>query len=82
MNKLFDQVAKGIGCNYCHALEVSHTSELEGIVESTIAEYPDYNEQDYIQFFTTMDVYYLGENDVEEQKIYDFSFREYIEGTI
>lgn len=79
MNKIFNHILKARKGHYCHALEVNYIYELECIVESLIDElHDDFNVADFIEFFNTLSVYYLGEDDIEEQAIYDFDFEEHI----
>ena len=66
--------------NYCHATEVNGVCEMESIIEAVISEYSERSEADILEFFNTISVYAL--NDENEQAIYDFSFNDYIKGTI
>ncbi len=36
----------------------------------------------YIEFFESIAIYYLGEDETEENEVYNFSCTEYIAGTI
>ncbi len=78
MNKLLDDIVKANG-HYCHALEVSSVYEIETVIEVVIETYPDHTESTYIDFFETMEIYAL--DDENESDIYSFSFAEYIKDT-
>ena len=69
--------------HYCHAIEVNNTYEIESIIEGTIQGFQDeYTEKDYIEFFESITIYYLGEDKTEEDEVYNFSCTEYIAGSI
>ena len=81
--KILDRIIKDRNGFYCHAIEVNDMYEIESIIESIIELFEDqYTESEYIEFFETISIYYLGENSKEEKEVYNFSFTEYIEGTI
>ena len=81
--KILDRILNDRKGHYCHAIEVNDTYEIESIIEGIIELFQDqYTESEYIEFFETMSVYYLGSDKTEEKKVYDFNFTEYIEGTI
>lgn len=85
MNKIFETILDERNGHYCHCLEVSNAYDLEGIVENMIDNYGDtFTEEEYIDFFESMEIYYLSdnENEASETAVYDFSFRKYIEGTL
>ncbi len=79
-NALLAEIHKERKGHYCHALEVETAYELECIVESLIEQCPGYSELTYIDFFSTMELYSL--NDENENEIYNFSFSDYIRDTI
>jgi len=84
-NPILDDVIKERNGHYCHALEVDNVYEIESTIEELIGEGNEYTEDNYIEFFTTMELYYLPidkHNDDDEKAVYDFNFKEYIEGTI
>lgn len=87
MNRLLDKILKERKGHYCHALEVNDTYELESIVESFIEEMNPrneaiYTEVEFIDFFQSMPIYYLGEDKETEEQVYNFDFAEYIKDTI
>lgn len=95
MNPIYESIIKARQGNYCHALEVTYTYELESIVEAIIEEYSDQlddgsiTEKDVIDFFTTMSIYYLDDDELSddenlllENEVYSFNFKDYIKGSI
>ena len=83
MNALLNKIIENRGANYCHAVEVSSVHELENMTEAIINE----NENEFsieviTEFLETLAVYYLAEEEEEnleeEEKIYNFSFYNYI----
>lgn len=81
--KIIDIIINKRKGHYCHAIEVSDTYEIESIVEHIISEFEDsHSEDDIIEFFDTMQIYYLGDNQEMETAVYDFNFKEHIQGTI
>lgn len=62
--------------NYCHAMEVNSSYEIECIIEGIRGEFPDIPLEEFIEFFETMELYSLNEEN--ENEIYDFNFREFI----
>ena len=81
-NRILDKIIEDRKGHYCHALEVNDTYELESIVESLIDDLgEEYLESEYIEFFQSMELYYLGDDDKKEQEVYNFDFSEYIKGT-
>jgi len=88
MNAILNEVINSRNGHYCHVIEVSSTQEMESIAEAIIEEYhEDHNEEVIIDFLESLTVYYLpneGEQESlkEEGKVYNFSFAEFIEGTI
>ena len=92
LNKMVDLMYKERNGHYCHCLELAHVYELESIIESFISELQNdidnnlYSESDFITFFETMEIFYYTEDGVEnkedEEALYNFSAKEYIQGTI
>ena len=82
MSRIFEHILEDRKGDYCHALEVNEVYELESIVESLIDELGEkYFESEYIEFFQSMEIYYLGNNEDTEQEVYNFDFSDYIKGT-
>ena len=80
MNKLLEKIIQERGGHYCHALEVNDAYELESVIESVIQAYPEFDEDTFIDFFESIELYCLSEDN--EKQVYDFSFEKYIRGTI
>jgi hypothetical protein len=83
-NLLLSKIIEQRNGQYCHAVEVSTVYDLENIAEAIISE----NENDFsleviTEFLETLTVYYLPEDgeeedSEEEERIYNFSFTDYI----
>lgn len=73
-------VAKRKGM-YCHALEISELHELKNIIEELTSEFDsmDYSKEEIKDFFYSISIYYIGEDEREEEKIYSFRIDQYIE---
>ena len=88
MNELLNEVIEARNGHYIHAVEVSTAYELEAIAEAITQENEEkHSEGVIINFLESLEVYYLPEeneqeNEEEEQRIYNFSFSEFIKGTI
>jgi hypothetical protein len=88
MNALLNKVIENRGGNYCHVVEVGTVYELECIAEAITSE----NENEFsleviTDFLESLTVYYLPEEDSEENseeedKIYSFSFSDYINSNL
>ena len=84
MNALLNKIIEQRNGHYCHAVEVSNVYDLENIAEVIISE----NEEEFpieviTEFLQSLTIYYLPEegeeeDKEEENKIYNFSFIEYI----
>ena len=86
-NRLFNDILESRSGNYCHCLELDSVYTYEFVIEAFISEYQDkYTEEEYIDFFETMSIYYYVEDGIEniedEEALYNFNVREYIEGTL
>ena len=63
--------------NYCHALEVNDVYELQNFIESLVNEFVHvYSDQDIIEFFETIELYCL--NDENENEVYNFDILNYV----
>lgn len=89
MNSILESIIEQRKGMYTHCVEVSTVYDLESIAEMIISEYSEYGEKEIIDFLVSLDVYFLGDEEEEEEtnkqneeKVYSFSFREYVEGTI
>ena len=80
MNAIINKLIEDRNGHYCHALEVTDVYDLQGTIEGVIDCYPGYKEEEYIDFFNTIELYCLEEEN--EQEVYSFNITNYIEGTI
>lgn len=90
MNAIYENIAKARGGYYCHALEISTAYEFGEIIaqiaEETARLYDseDEHKKDLIDFFQTIEVYYLpedgeDENEIDRDELYNFSVKTFIE---
>ena len=79
-NPLLTEVIEARNGHYCHALEVNDVYELEGVVEGVIESSPDHTEATYIEFFNSIELYCL--NDENEEEVLCFDFADFIDCTI
>ena len=80
MNALLEKVYKNRGGHYVHAVEVSEVSELENIANVIYQENEsEFDKETIIDFLETLSVYSLSEEN--EDEIFAFSFRDYINAT-
>lgn len=89
MNKILNKVIESRNGDYLHAIEVSNVCDIECIVELIINEFTEATEEEILDFFNTIEVYFLEdeeateeENKHNETEVYNFNFNEYIKGTI
>ena len=79
--RLLDHIINERNGHYCHCIEVEDTYDMESIAESVIQEYSeDFTEAEIIEFLESLEVYCTDESN--EDSVYSFSFKEYIEGTL
>jgi hypothetical protein len=87
-NLLLTKVIENRGGNYCHVVEVGTVYELECIAEAICQENEDeFSIEIITDFLESLTVYYLPEEDSEEdseeeEKIYSFSFADYINSNL
>ncbi len=78
MNPILNNIIEARGGQYCHVIEVETVWELGEAVESLYSEFIDlYSIDDIKDFFNTLQVYAL--NDENEEEIYNFNFNECID---
>lgn len=79
--RLLDRIIQERKGHYCHLIEVDDTYAMESIAEGIIdCYYPEFTEEEIIEFLESLGRYPLeGAN---EDEIFKFSFREFIEGTL
>ena len=64
---------------YVHALEVSDVYELESLIENLTEQLiKDYTIEEVTKFVTSIQIYYLGNDEDEEEEVYNF----YIENKV
>lgn len=84
MNALLNKIIESRNGHYCHVVEVSTVYNLENIAEAIISENEDeFSIEVITEFLESLTVYYLPEEGEEEDKeeeerIYNFSFTDYI----
>ena len=74
MNPILKQCIESRDGNYCHALEVADIYELQNSVEAIAGE--GWEKPDLIEFFDSISVYCLVEEN--EESVYAFDFSEFI----
>ena len=74
---IFDTVLEARKGRYMHAVEVGDKYELENVAECILQEYEDTHTE-----LEIIEVYFLGDCPELEKEVYDFSFSEFIEGSI
>ena len=58
---------------YCHVLEVNNVHELERVIENSTEQLiKDFTIEDVTEFITTLGIYYLGDNEDEERRVFNF----------
>ena len=76
---ILDTIIKARNGHYCHALEVSDTYELECAIEAVTEEFPNHTLTEVTEFFESMSIYFLGDDEGLEREVYDFNFSEFID---
>lgn len=78
---ILEKIREARGGHYCHCVEVENAYDLENISEQIILEFQDdHTEDEIIDFLGSLEVYAL--NDSNEDEIWEFSFHDYIKGTL
>lgn len=80
MNTILDSIIDRRKGHYVHALEVNNLDELTNTIETLADEFikDGYSLEDIKDFFNTISIYYLGEDETEETLIYDFDIESYL----
>jgi len=77
MNPILETIIEDRNGFYVHTLEVNDVYELKNAIECIYEEFvDDYSIEDIIEFFDTIELYCLAENNDDE--VYNFSITEYI----
>jgi len=83
MNAILEKIINRRKGNYCHALELENVYELQYVIDELYREFKtNYSKAQIIDFFNTIQIYYLPaegkENPREENELYNFNIEEYI----
>lgn len=82
METILDKVIKTRNGNYIHVLEVESTYEIENVISAISYEYRRYGIEALKEFFNTMTIYYIGDDEETENEVYDFNIDDYIDNNI
>ena len=81
INPILEKIFNARKGQYCHCVEVNDVYELETIADQITVEFQDeHTEEEIIDFLESLTVYAL--DDANEEEIFNFSFKEYIAGTL
>lgn len=70
MNAIINDILKNRAC-YCHVIEIENVYEYISIIESLIEQDKEkYSLSDFIEFFSSIEIYYIG-NEVLEGDFWD-----------
>ncbi len=76
MSTIFETILEERQGNYCHAVECETFYDFETVVESIVGEFPDHSRKEIEEFFESMSIYYIGdENNTEEERLYSYEQR-------
>ena len=82
-NKILEDILDKRKGLYVHALEVNDAYELECCIEQLTEEFiNDYPITMIVDFITTMEIYYLGDDEDEERRVYNFDIMSCIKSYI
>lgn len=82
MKTILDKVIEKRSWHYLHAIEVESTYEIENAISEIANEFSECGTEALKEFFNSMDVYYIGDDQEEENSVYDFNIDEYIDNNI
>jgi uncharacterized protein (UPF0305 family) len=75
MNAIIEKLNEARNGNYCHCLEVENVSELESNFQSIVDEFQDdFTTEEIQDFINTLSIYYLGDDETEENEVYNYKF--------
>jgi len=78
MNAILEKIIDSRNGHYCHALEVNDVCELKSAVESLHDEFSkDYSLEEIKDFFNTMEIYCLDDNN--EDEVFGFNTSDYLD---
>ena len=76
MNKIVDRMLEIRKGHYCHALEVNDIYELHNVIDYVYNEFvEEFGKEEVIDFLQTLELYYLGNDPVQEKEIYDYDIK-------
>jgi len=79
MNRILENIIEQRNGHYCHCLEVEDLYQLEETIAQLVGEFEEkYNTSEIIDFFESIEVYYLGDDHQEETEIYSFNMNTFI----
>lgn len=77
-NIIFETVLKNRNGHYVHALEVENVYDIENAIESIHSEFEDCDLNTLKEFFNTMQIIYIGDDEQTENEVYSFDIDSYI----
>lgn len=79
LNKILRKCIESRNGNYVHAIEVEYSDDIFYCIEAIALEFPDEPKEVIMDFFESMAIYSLSENEFEEDLIYNFDITKAIE---
>tara|TARA_R110000787_G_scaffold229259_2_gene336806 strand:+ start:346 stop:603 length:258 start_codon:yes stop_codon:yes gene_type:complete len=81
MNAILNNISESRKGHYVHALELANCEELKNVIKDLVNEFTeDHTRAEIIEFLTTLSIYYLAEEESEEEEtaLYSFDIEAYI----
>lgn len=82
MKTILDEVIENRKGHYVHALEVEDVYEIENVISGIADEFSSHGIEALKDFFYTMSIYYIGNDEEVENEVYNFNIEEYIDSNI
>jgi predicted site-specific integrase-resolvase len=82
MKTILDTVIENRKGHYVHALEVESTYEIEEVISAIADEFSSHGIEALKEFFNSMAIYYIGDDEETEKQVYAFNIDEYIDTNI
>lgn len=79
MKTILDEVLENRKGHYVHAIEVESSYELENVINEVANEFSSYGTQALKDFFNSMAIYYIGDDEETEKHVYGFNIDDYID---
>jgi hypothetical protein len=80
MNPILAKILEDRKGHYVHAMEIVDDYELQSNIDQLIDEFSkDYTKETIIDFFNTMQIYCISEDDTDHTKVDRFNIERYIE---